>query len=98
MPIRPELAPHELWALTDDDATDGEEISDRETAEDWQRVVDVIEIGLGAGPVELFAATDSELPTGEVESRLSATLAEILRFDFRLIERRMLVITAEYAP
>lgn len=86
------LSQSELWALTDDDAGEDEEISARETVEDWQQVANVIEIGLQAGPVELFAATDSELPTVEVESRRSMTLAEIRRFDFQLVERQMVTI------
>ena len=89
------LSRSDAWALTDENAGEEEEISARETLEDWQQVVDVIEIGLRAGPVELFAATDSELPTVKVESRRRVTSAEIRQFDFQLVERQMVTITTE---
>ena len=87
--------PEDSWALMSDEATEEEEERAREKVEDLQRVADVVEIGLAAGPVELFAAVDSDLPTVEVESRRTVTLAEFRRPDFVLVKHQMLTIVAD---
>ncbi len=58
--------------------------------EDFQRVVDLAEQGLAAGPVELFTCWDSDCFNAEVESQRTVTLAELRRPGFSLVEGQLL--------
>jgi hypothetical protein len=64
----------------------------RAALEDFQHMVDLVEIGLDAGPVEIFTCWDSECFTVQVESRLTATLAQLRQPGFPLVDRQVVTV------
>lgn len=97
------LQPQDLWALASEEATEEEELSARETVEDLQRLADLVEIGRQAGPVELYAAVDSDLAAMAaaqsglegVASRRTVALADFRRPGVQLVERQLVTITPD---
>jgi hypothetical protein len=88
------LSPEDLLPLCDDDAAERERQILRAAMEDYEALVDLVAIGLEAGPVEIFTCWDSDCFSVEIGSRRQVTLREFRRPGFALVERELLTITA----
>jgi hypothetical protein len=62
--------------------------------EDYQALVDLVAIGLEAGPVEIFTCWDSDCFSVEIGSRRKVSLREFRRPGFALVERELLTVVA----
>jgi hypothetical protein len=86
--------PEDLATLADASIPAQSVRSIRAALEDFQRMIDLVEIGLEAGPVEIFTCWDSDCFTAQVESRRTVTLSQLRQPGFPLVDRQVVKVVA----
>jgi hypothetical protein len=89
-----EVMPEDLATLADASIPAQSVRSIRAALEDFQRMIDLVEIGLEAGPVEIFTCWDSDCFTAQVESRRTVTLPQLRQPGFPLVDRQVVKVVA----
>ena len=92
-----QVMPEDLAVLTDASQPARSVKAILAALEDFQRLADLVEVGLEAGPVEIFTCWDGDCFTAQVESRRTVTLPEFRQPGFPLIDRQIVTVVTSYA-